>query len=831
MRLQPQQSRLILELLINYQRQQAQQQEQGSAMVIVSIVTILMFSLLGATLVITDLSRKSTVAFADSTSSFYSAESGLNRRAEDLRQQFLGFAQPAGTAPSDISNCINGTSGIGSGNFGCETDTFKSTEPRAIQQDNKIVSANIAQPYLAYTYVQPNPQNSPTFPQLRQIPPGQTFAGLNALEYNYRIFSTAIRRVNSADIKSRRDAQAVLQMDFNSRVIPLFQFAAFFNDNMEINPGASITLRGRVHTNANLRVSPASPNILSFTGPVTVGGDIYDSMDHAYSSAPTKNGLVRFIDDTTGAVVNDISSNPLSFNTYDGYVGLPLTDTYLSRFGNLFRSKVSQLQVPPTDFLTTKDSTQPDEIGEYYGKADIQLEFLPTQAVPFKLTAIKTGMTAGGCSGVKISSDRKGGPFQCSILSEGQLRSLQQPVMVQSEVGTQQANFFCPRLTTVTAPTVDPTRREKVVRALAAAIAAQATPLPYAATTNNLSTSTALQQSFSTNLDSISGLTEKTALLGSTPEQVAAVNNGCLIPAPIQFINNSFFEYREGRLLKLLQVNLQSLTAWNYYNISVDWSGGVVGNTYSGQGNNTDELLFQRDTLDTTTAAAGSLRGLAAGTSGKSFGAADRQEGGLVFHQTIDKTVYTYPAAQSPYGFAVTQGSTLPAPLSVVSDQTIYVQGDYNTINKQPAAVMADTINVLSNNCWDNTLGIKGPTTNECGRNGRIQGNATTTTIQAAFLDKTDRSNPAIDRFSGGLQNLMRFHENWGGINFNYTGSLVSVGIPQEVSGKLMCCGFAHYVPPIRNWAYDPSFNQFNQLPPLTPRVIYLQQQVFGRKY
>lgn len=800
-------------------------------MVVVSIISVLMVSLLGVSLLVSDLSRKSTIAFADSSSSFYSAESGLNRRAEKLRQQFLGFVQPSGASPGTIVNCITGTGGSGSGDFACETDTFNSTEPRVQQQGNSIIESTGTQPYLAYTYVQPNPRNLATFPELKQIPSGETFAGLTALEYNYRVFSTAIRRINNADINSQQEAQTVLQMDFNSRIIPLFQFAAFYHNDMEINPGADMTLGGRVHTNANLRLSPT--NNLNFVGPVTASGNVYNSIGHPYPDATAVGGWVNFVDSSNNPV-NDTAGNSLKFQALN-YIDPALTTSQLLPFGNLLQSRVSQLQVPAPSFITKTDPSQPGGIGEYYGKADLQLEFLPNQSVPFKLTAIKTGLTPSGCSGVVISSDRQGGPFQCSILTEGQLRSLLQPVLVDATT-SQQAAVFCPNLATATAaaPTVDPTRRSKVVRALAAAIAAQATPLPYASTTGNLSSLSALQTSFSTNLDAISGLTEKTALLASTPEKIAAINSGCLIPAPIQAIKNSFYDQREARIINLLQVNLRSLTAWNYYNISVDWTSGAVTNTYGGQGNNVDELLFQRDLIDAT-APTGSLRGLAVGTGGKSFGGADRKEGGLVLHATIDKTVHIYPATQSPYGFAISQGSTLPAPLTVATDQAVYLQGDYNNIGKQPAAVMGDTITVLSNACWDNTLGVKGSTTNECGRaTPGSSGNATETTINAAFLSRTDLSDPTASpaKYSGGLNNMMRFYEIWTGINFNYTGSLVSIGTPQEFSGRVIASGpLKYFMPPIRNWAYETNFNQFSQLPPLSPRVIYLQQQVFGRKF
>jgi hypothetical protein len=36
---------------------------------------------------------------------------------------------------------------------------------------------------------------------------------------------------------------------------------------------------------------------------------------------------------------------------------------------------------------------------------------------------------------------------------------------------------------------------------------------------------------------------------------------------------------------------------------------------------------------------------------------------------------------------------------------------------------------------------------------------------------------------------------------------------------------------PIRNFRYDVDFNAFDRLPPLTPKVIYLQQETFKRSY
>jgi hypothetical protein len=239
--------------------------------------------------------------------------------------------------------------------------------------------------------------------------------------------------------------------------------------------------------------------------------------------------------------------------------------------------------------------------------------------------------------------------------------------------------------------------------------------------------------------------------------------------------------------------------------------------------------------------------------------ATDQTDGGLAFYLTIDGNDSRFSTAKtnvSAYGFALTRGASLPGPLSVISDQAVYVQGDYNcnrqiaTISgqscrpddpfsstdnptaaemagKQPAAIMADSLNVLSNNCVDanNIL--------DCGGGGQA---ATSTSIYSALLAGVDITNSTS--YNGGLENYPRFHENWsGGPSLTYRGSFVGLDIPQHVSGFWKN---QSYSPPTRLWQYDIDFNSISDiastpqkegLPPLTPRVAYLSQELFSRDF
>jgi hypothetical protein len=236
---------------------------------------------------------------------------------------------------------------------------------------------------------------------------------------------------------------------------------------------------------------------------------------------------------------------------------------------------------------------------------------------------------------------------------------------------------------------------------------------------------------------------------------------------------------------------------------------------------------------------------------------------------------------QSPFGFAFNGADYLPGALTLATDQAVYVQGNFNnngavqattanstaSSNRLPAAIIGDTITVLSNQCLS-TSSAKSDVNHlsvpagqlKCGvpRNATgsidVDDNSTGTSItatyydvtaptavNAAFLSYTDISigNLGVGRgfgstttkTSGGLNNYMRMLENWNADQyFNYSGSFVSLGAPVEASGEYIPGG-TYYMIPVRNFNFDSNFNTFSNLPPLSPRAIYLKQDVFKRNY
>ena len=163
--------------------------------------------------------------------------------------------------------------------------------------------------------------------------------------------------------------------------------------------------------------------------------------------------------------------------------------------------------------------------------------------------------------------------------------------------------------------------------------------------------------------------------------------------------------------------------------------------------------------------------------------------------------------ASQPNGIRLANGRELAGDLTVVSEGPVYTLGHYNARNKKPAAVISDAFNMLSSN-WDDS---KGP--------GDLP-DAARTAVAAAII--TGSYQTTEGSYNGGFENLVRFHEDWSGVEAIIRGSFVNIYESQIATANWRYGGDV-YTAPIRNWDYDPSFSDVDSLPPFTPMVNYVK--------
>ena len=163
-----------------------------------------------------------------------------------------------------------------------------------------------------------------------------------------------------------------------------------------------------------------------------------------------------------------------------------------------------------------------------------------------------------------------------------------------------------------------------------------------------------------------------------------------------------------------------------------------------------------------------------------------------------------------------------PGGLTVATDNGLYIQGDYNTgrtgtaeppsntgtpanpvvtgYTRQPCAVLADAVMILSNNWADaNSASALG---------SRAATPTTVNTAIVAGIIPTSGSAASPGTYSGGAENFPRFLEDWSSKSFTYYGSMVELYSSLQFTHPWPNTGTGPnvYNAPIRNWYFDTNF-------------------------
>jgi len=149
-------------------------------------------------------------------------------------------------------------------------------------------------------------------------------------------------------------------------------------------------------------------------------------------------------------------------------------------------------------------------------------------------------------------------------------------------------------------------------------------------------------------------------------------------------------------------------------------------------------------------------------------------------------------------------GSTLKSGLTLASDNPVYCKGNFNSVNKKGAAILADAYTVLSSS-WSDANSTQALTS-------RVAGN---TTANVCFVSGNVQS--ANNNYSGGVENFPRFLEQWDNKNFTWSGSMVQMWQSQYANSKWSYGSY--YTAPNRIWTFDTDLLNPDNLPPGTPMV------------
>ena len=762
---------------------------------------------------------------------FYAAEAGLNNAMGEVHEYYENY-----TAPGNYSNTITIDSG---------------SHARVV------------------TYaVNEVPGHNPGPP--RQIAVGQPFAGLNTIPYEYTVSSVAKNAAN--------EQEAALGAQFSINSVPIFQFLAFYNSDLEFLPGPPASVSGRIHTNGNLYLDAGSGLTIADRPTATA-----TTAANPYVQVSTAGNLFhgrKDQDTCTGPISIDMQQDtdpaapgldPLPLPCVSGgttLVDKPTRDSYL---GTLL-AEVKPLQTPSVSTFSRGDTSSGVSGGAFWQNADLRLvldltkprlttfcgQNLPNSGGTNGLYPIEVQDNSGSVDATKTTAfyqfmcERRGAIFYNDIPADlpatmplGTVNPDDSGVNEDLSNRENYAPHF-EEQTSVYRRVGEDTNGDGTVDVNGDGVVSNNDTnydvCPIVIGAGPLGPRPTWRPDYCDQKFGVwvAGAAVNGNLFNNYSAAKAALPTSWFLDN--DYRRGGFYNWREHKWVMMLNVNIRVLIDWNESH------------------------------------------------SNALFNAADVSNSGLVFFLSVkaNNATTTPPPADRRYGVRIfdsanlnTGGGTFPRPnpvdptgLTVVSDQAVYVQGNYNyypsmtLMDKLPAAVLGDTLNVLSQS-WEvpvivdtdeeiqhqynndrKTGGALGTSRNlqpadgyfvknvglQCANNPCPQFTAVETYgINAALIAGVDVTSPG--HYNGGLENYPRFHEDWsppgGQRALNYRGSFVSLGTPQYANGEW--CGTGGgcniYDPPARNWDYDASFNNVDFLPPLTPRVNLMQQQLFTRFY
>jgi hypothetical protein len=201
--------------------------------------------------------------------------------------------------------------------------------------------------------------------------------------------------------------------------------------------------------------------------------------------------------------------------------------------------------------------------------------------------------------------------------------------------------------------------------------------------------------------------------------------------------------------------------------------------------------------------------------------------------------------------------------ITVSTENPIYIWGNYNTTginaappsgaaalndssaayhyngNQVPTSIVADAFFAMSKTWFDSSSAINPDTSTKRLADLNLPNVAAETSVRAAILagnnlsamaGSPDQGNGSESRLNGGMINFPRFVEDWYSVQrrWNYVGSFIPLYHSTQAVGPWSYVSpYTIYQPPIRDWAFDITFQNPDKLPPSTPLFQHIQPTGF----
>ncbi len=632
---------------------------------------------------------------------------------------------------------------------------------------------------------------------------GAPYAGLRSFGSTYQTIA------NAKNSSTRHHIPGAVGQEVHLGTIPIFQFAIFYQGDMEINPGPTMNITGLVHGNSDIYLQPQSA--LRFYDDISASGTIIPGKKPGDPLNRT-SGTITYDEYHLSGV------NPLNLPVGTNTTGV-VTNIGDNVYGIIDLPDLSEL---PNSAVGTN---------RLYNKADLIL------ILSNNLVVVKSGVSVDNSATVIPTNQ-----WKLFLRTNDNFTNKRENINVQATTIDVEKLRLWSGTNTVLRPLLGN-------RDVSSIYVADLRPTSNAVLTTNFTVSTNYTLITNTTpttsrtypaADSYLGPVNNTTVSTNAPPPAPAAPPALNI-TPITTGTTDVVPPAPGTYTGTITTNTAATTTSSYPSAGT-YTDSVTTNT----------VVTRSDTYPSPGTYFGPVVTNSTGKrytynliTGYSYARITGYSYNLITSYTYLLPAYAYNRITSvgtntsratnlfyntnftvfaQSGIVLTNGRTLPAlGLTVVTPDPLYITGDYNTSldgisfytgsadtsHARPAAIMADAIMVLST-AWNpvNSSGLL---------SARI---AASTTVNAAFLSGIVPTGDGY--YSGGVENFPRFLEDWSSRTFTYNGSMVVMFDSRVATAPWLGTGSTYgvYNPPIRSWAFDTNFLDPRKLPPLTPQVI-----------
>lgn len=747
----------------------------GFALVVVLSLVVVLAIVLVTYSTLTVGNARTSASSGNSSAGFYAAEAALNARAEQIRQKYKGFQVPGGTSPSTALPC-KGTD-LGTGDFAC--------------QNASVGGRDVS------SYAKLGATQSITIPQ------GEDFEFLNAQETVTTVYGQATGKSGNPE--------AIATLAFRSRLVPLFQFAVFFDKDLEFTNTANLTMNGPIHTNGNLFLDAGTNATLAINGQTTSSNGIYRGWKHADGCSGTVNVADEGNTMRALACAGSVRSQPTAAS---------LKATYGNRLKTL-----PKLDVP------TVAALQPQKDATYWSKADVRIvlkrtsgasnaansvwtpTFVRVDGTPISsvtcATALGTSQTFRDNREAQYWESSTGGndPQRANRrFLEVRMRQLLACLQTNSsQLGLPSGLADTTEGGLVLYMTVDDTAGTGILTSAlvggtaSGSISQGGVPNNYGVRLSNAELLRSTNAADPTPLG-ITVVTDQAMFIRGSYNSASTRANGWIPASLIADSMNVLSKDWDFTATPSATPPLPSRTCQVRSGSNLFWMSQTRWVKYNGV--KKDAL-----TLTSTQLSSSLTTNLAASTTTVAMPTV------LPMPPAATQTWYAYNSSTYDASYGDTPTLDLTSPFSGGDSKSKLPLWCRNAIT------VADPVNT-------------GVSSGSIVNAAILAGTAATGTEGVLYP-------PGTPAQSGGVHNMMRFHEDWGSngsnpnntVDYRYTGSLVSLNTPLHAIGNFMLGDNRFYQPPKRVWAFEEQFRDAKNLPPLTPRFVYLKQDNFTRQF